>query len=96
MLEPMTLPTVMPGFPSKAARTDAMISGAEVPIETMVKPTITGGMEALMAKPDAKRTKPSPLRTNNTSPAIRNRMPIQELGLSVTSSSEATSGEFDA
>ena len=57
MLEPMTFPTVMPGLPSRAARADAMISGAEVPMDTMVNPTMTGGMRILMASPEANLTR---------------------------------------
>ena len=67
-LDPSTLPTARPGWPFKAASTEANSSGAEVPMLTTVRPTMSGGMLAFRARAAALRTSSSPPPTRNTRP----------------------------
>ncbi len=67
-LEPKALPTARPPALLRAALTEMIISGAEVPIETTVKPMIIDEIPKLRATP----TLPV---TNLSAPQIRPKRP---------------------
>ena len=72
MLEPMALPMAMPGAPSKAAIKETIISGAEVPKATTVRPITSGDTPRLRESPAAPATKRSAPHIKMSRP---NKMP---------------------
>jgi hypothetical protein len=67
MFEPIALPIAVSGLPCKEADAATIISGAEEPIATMVKPIIIGETPIFLAKEDAPKTNLSALHTKNAS-----------------------------
>ena len=53
MFDPIALPTEVSVASAKAALAETMISGAEEPIATMVRPMIIGLTPMFLAKPEA-------------------------------------------
>ena len=53
IFEPSALPTAKAGLPWEAAIIEIRISGAEVPIPTMVSPIISGGTPKFLAIAEA-------------------------------------------
>lgn len=53
MFEPTTLPTATSGWPRRAAMTDVMSSGTDVPTATIVKPTTRSLIPRTRAAPTA-------------------------------------------
>ena len=86
MFEPIALPIEIPGLPRHDAIADTKISGAEVPIPTMVRPIIKGEIPRLRAAAEAPRTNRSELQTSNARP-----MTTVRAGKSIR-----VSGEMDA
>ena len=85
--DPSALPTAMPLDASSAALADTNISGAEVPIDTTVRPIMSGERPKYSAIPDAPSTKRSALHTSTAIPTIstgnkmKNEMSISSEGL---------------
>ncbi len=71
MLEPMALPMPSPGFPSQAASPETSISGADVPMPTMVRPTTSGETPRLRAVTAAPAMNRSALQVSTTKPTAR-------------------------
>ena len=72
ILEPTTFPTAIPGFPSSALVKLTSNSGADVPNETIVIPTISGEIFMAVEKPTAPFTRNSPPKIKTTKPSKRN------------------------
>jgi len=70
ILEPSALPTPSAGFPCQAAMADTKISGAEVPMPTMVSPIIIGETPRFRAVAAAPCTNRSAPQTRNTKPTM--------------------------
>ncbi len=68
MLEPITLPTAMPGKPSNADSTLTTISGAVVPQATIVMPMTMGETRSFRAIETAPRTRNSAPNRSRTNP----------------------------
>ncbi|GAB2998384.1 hypothetical protein GCM10027050_16140 [Psychrosphaera aestuarii] len=71
MFEPMALPTDVSVAPFNAALAETIISGAEEPIATIVKPMIIGEIPRFLAKPDAPYTNLSAPHTKTAKEIIR-------------------------
>jgi hypothetical protein len=67
MLEPIALPIAVSGAPCKDADAATIISGADEPMATIVKPIIIGDTPIFLAKEDAPKTNLSALHTKNVS-----------------------------
>ena len=63
IFEPIALPMAVSGFPCKEAVAAIIISGAEEPIATIVKPIIIGEIPRLRANAEAPNTNLSALHT---------------------------------
>jgi len=66
IFEPIAFPTAVFVLSAKAAEADTIISGADDPIATMVKPTISVGTPRFLAIAAAPYTNLSALQTNAT------------------------------
>jgi hypothetical protein len=73
----MTLPSANPGEPFIAAEIEAKSSGADVPMDTIVNPTIIGEIAAFKAMPAALRTRISPLAMRTSKPKTSRKMFIE-------------------
>lgn len=67
MLEPIAFPTAVSVLPLKDAVAATMISGAEEPIATIVKPMIMGETPMFLANAEAPNTNRSAPQLNTTS-----------------------------
>ena len=70
-LEPIAFPTAKPPESFKAAFMETMISGAEVPIETTVRPITNDEIPRFLATPTLPLTNLSAPHTRPIKPAIR-------------------------
>ena len=70
MLEPITLPTAMSALPLNAPMKLTTISGADVPIPTMVSPMTNSLMPNFLATEEEPSTRASAPPTTRTRPAI--------------------------
>ena len=73
MFEPIALPTASNGLPSSAAKTATRISGADVPIDTTVKPISILDTPILVANAAAPDRKRSALHTRAIKPSTSSR-----------------------
>jgi len=73
MLEPITLPSAMPGAPFKFADMVTSNSGADVPNDTIVRPITVGDMPNMLARPTAPRIRISPAAANKANPKIKKK-----------------------
>ena len=68
IFDPIALPIARPGLFAKLAVTETNISGADDPIATMVKPTISGGTPMFLANAEAPSVNRSALHTSRAIP----------------------------
>ena len=76
MLEPMMLPTAISEFRSAEEMKLTTISGADVPMATMVRPMMNSLMPHLRARPEAPSTMASAPMSTSTRPATNRRISI--------------------
>ena len=69
MFEPRALPMASDGLPCNEAVAETIISGAEVPKPTMVRPTTRVETPKLRASADAPATRRSAAQMSSTNPA---------------------------
>ena len=74
MLLPKTLPMAMSVSPLRAATTEVINSGNDVPAATMVNATTEGDMPISVAMPLAPSTSQLPPKTRSNNPMLKNRM----------------------
>ena len=77
ILLPITLPTAMPGEPTRAACRLVMSSGVDVPNPTRVKPIKSGDTPKRRARATLPRTSSSPPLISRTRPTLMCRTSIR-------------------
>ena len=86
-LDPTILPTAISVLPRRAARTDVTISGALVPMATMVRPMMDCESPAIVARSTAPSTSIFPQRKSTNIPPVTQSTAFHEEETSSTTSS---------